>query len=72
LPEEGVPVWIYDGETMFVCTLEFADEGYFWGRCYDDFYYDERDSKWKTTTSEADDYHPTHWMLLPEPPEATP
>lgn len=70
-PPEGVPVWFYeprDYRTMYVGTLEFVDDAWLVGLCYGSEYYSAKDKHWKCGDSEADDYQPTHWMPLPEPP----
>ena len=66
LPELDVPVWLFCDDGIFIgCRGEDGDF-WQWGRSYDDIWYDEG---WHTLTSDADDYQPTHWQALPEPPK---
>jgi hypothetical protein len=77
LPPIEEPVWLYlpsIGQPIVgVRTLD--DGGWFWARCYGDFYWTQKtaaDGKpgWQTDTAEVDDLKPSHWMHLPSLPNS--
>ena len=78
LPPMGRPVWIYEpGHGIFIGARGDLGEGeWMWGHCYGDYFYSETSrgvGVWRTHTNETDDdYRPTHWMPLPEPPGVKP
>lgn len=70
-PEEGVPVWLWDGQRLWIGAREYCNDdpgGWFYGMGYglswNSFHgkHELSDNEWD------DDYQPTHWMPLPEPP----
>lgn len=66
LPDEDVPVWIHEpGGPMLIACVTIDGDGWYWSRCYD-WYHDGKE--WKCHDSEGDDYQPTHWQALPDPP----
>jgi|GEM_PF-2714674 len=70
LPPLDVPVWLYlpDVRQHVIGCRSDGGEGWLWGRCYSDFWYDPDMGEWKTETCDTDDYAPSHWMSLPVPP----
>lgn len=67
LPPMDVPVWLYlpDIRQPVIGCRSDGGEGWLWCRCYDDYWFD---GEWKTSTADADDDKPSHWMPLPLPP----
>lgn len=74
LPEMGVPVWLYQpGRGVWIGGRGEvnAEDGWLWGNSHRDCYSTagEGGLLWHSDTLEIDDdYQPTHWMLLPQPP----
>lgn len=70
LPPLDVPVWLFlpDVQQLVIGCRSDDGDGWLWGRCYDDFYYDKDAQIWKTDTCDTDDYNPSAWMPLPYPP----
>ncbi len=69
LPPIGVPVWLYvpDLGQPMLGSREDGEDGWCWCRCYGEPWYDKG---WHISDAEQDDdYHPSHWMPLPEPPQ---
>jgi hypothetical protein len=67
LPITGVPVWAYEGSQPYLAELDHIDEGLAWVRVYGEPYM--VDGTWYSPDTEYDDdYNPTHWQYLPEPP----
>ncbi len=71
LPPLEVPVWLsLPGITSPIIGVRTLDDGeWYWAHCYGDFHWSSK-SGWHTDTADCDDYKPTHWMRLPEPPDA--
>jgi hypothetical protein len=72
LPPLDLPVWMFladTGQIVIGCRSE-AEEGWLWGECYDgDYWWDNEKRIWKADNCEQDDdYQPTHWQYLPQPP----
>jgi hypothetical protein len=71
-PPEGIPVWLFqhDRVSPWVGAYEYCGDdpgGWFYGNTYGSEYWDG--SNWKAFDNEWDDeYRPTHWMPLPDPP----
>jgi hypothetical protein len=69
LPDFGVPVWLHEAGIIFVGERSDDADGWLWAKCYDSHYYDSKEGRWKSFSAETDDdYQPSHWMPLPEPP----
>jgi hypothetical protein len=68
LPPFDVPVWVYeDGYCYIACRADDSD-GWLWAKCYTLPYLDKA-GRWQTVDAEIDDeYLPTLWQPLPEPP----
>lgn len=69
LPPEETPIWLWDGKHCFIG--EWVHDGYAWlyAKCFDVPWWDNEHG-WRADNSEADDYNPTHWRSLPQPPNA--
>jgi hypothetical protein len=78
LPPLDLPVWILLPDTGEPVVGARSDDGngWKWGLCYGDFYWDRDERVWKICTYyfnvEGGVYHPTHWQYLPQPPEVEP
>jgi hypothetical protein len=77
-PPEGVPCFFYEPATeerterIWVGAFEYsADaEGWFYGNADGDFYWSHVLQEWVLNDNEwDDDYKPTRWMALPDPPK---
>lgn len=68
LPEFDIPVWLACGDNLFIGSRCDDGDGWLWCNCYGSMYWDKTKGKWASFDAEADDYSPTHWMPLPEPP----
>jgi hypothetical protein len=69
LPPLEVPVWLWLrdlGQPIIGCRTQDGCAWY-WANCYGAWYY-SRSGMWKTTAAETEDFKPTHWQPLPEPP----
>ena len=75
LPELERPVWMYvDNRIMMGCRSEIEYKTWLWCRLHDIPYYSEHYKDmygypWDFDPISDDDYQPTHWMPLPEPPK---
>ena len=69
LPELGVPVWLFENGIIWIgCRADDAD-GWLWANCYGSQAYCQ-EKLWYCEEAETDDdYKPTHWKSLPEPPK---
>jgi hypothetical protein len=68
LPDFDVPVFIWPQAGVFLRSND--TEGWLWANCYDTWWYDDKKNEWAAWDAECDDdYEPTHWMPLPEPPK---
>ena len=73
-PPESQPVWLWDGNRLWIGAYEYCNDdpgGWFYGMGYGErwnsFY-----ARWELMDNDwDDDYQPTHWMPLPEPPVET-
>lgn len=73
LPEFGVPVWLHEDGHIFVGERSDDSDGWLWANCYDSFGYDKNANRWNSYSAEVDDdYQPSHWMPLPNPPSPSP
>ena len=70
-PPEKEPVWLFDGKDMWIGSYEYCDDdpgGWFYGKGYG-LTWNQFHGKHELTDNEwDDDYQPSHWMPLPEPP----
>jgi hypothetical protein len=70
LPEFDVPVWMHEsGGRIRIGAWCFTGDGSLWTNCYGSEFYSHKLGRWDASDMEMDDdYQPTHWMPLPEPP----
>ena len=68
-PPDETPVWLYEDGRIYIG--EWVHDGYAWlfARCFSVPWWDD-ERGWRADDSEADDYAPTHWRPLPQPPDA--
>lgn len=68
-------VWLYQKEIprIFIgCRCDDSD-GWLWGRAYSVPHFNSFAENWEPLEVEVDDdYQPTHWMPLPDPPTPDP
>jgi hypothetical protein len=70
-PPPGIPVWLWDGMHIWIGAHDDTGEGWCFGNTYGHIWRNPKTGDWETTDNEwDDDYQPTHWMPLPEPPAA--
>ena len=70
LTDENLPVWFCQGDQIWVGTKSF-DDGWIYTHCHDTHYFDGESESWTCVDAEFDDdYKPTHFQHLPQPPEA--
>jgi hypothetical protein len=73
LPEMDVPVWLYEpSRGIWVGARGDTGDGWLWGNTYGSHYHATTTGGkgyWRCHDNDADDdYSPTFWMALPEPP----
>ena len=65
-PEIGAVVWLWDGRRMWIGGRDMADsETYLWANSHSVIW---KNGKPDGDRKVDDEYKPTHWMRLPEPP----
>ena len=77
LPPLEVPVFAAGGSLRWPCIMvrsEVYDENalpaWAWCDCDGEPHWDEDKKRWAVWDSTwGDDYHPTHWLAFPDPPE---
>jgi hypothetical protein len=69
LPPLDEIVWLYDAANevgpWIGCRADDAD-GWLWANAYGSMWWNGQ--KWDADAETDDDYHPTHWMPMPYPP----
>ena len=68
LPPLDEIVWLYDDANKvgpWIGCRADDDDGWLWARSVEQMWWNGQ--KWDAD-AETDDYHPTHWMPLPYPP----
>jgi len=69
LPPLGQMVWCFEDGNVWLGSREDPDnEGWLWTQCYNHFWWNGK--KYDGDFEADDDYRPTHWALVPEPPNA--
>jgi hypothetical protein len=64
-------VWLWEeGRGPWVGNRSDGGEGWLWTNCRGAFWWNGK--KWDGDAEADDDYQPTHWMRLPEPPNSEP
>lgn len=66
LPDLGIPVWLFEEGRIYMGGRCDDSEGWLWGQAYDEPYIDN--GVWKSELYVDDEYKPTHWQPLPQPP----
>lgn len=66
LPPLDEIVWLWDGQRVWLGGR--ADDGdcWLWGNTYGSVWHNGK--KWDGDLETDDDYKPTHWLRLPNPP----
>ena len=59
-------VWLWDGQRIWIGGRADDCDGWLWGNTYGAVW--RSGAKWDGDLETDDDYNPTHWMRLPEPP----
>jgi hypothetical protein len=67
LPPNETPVWLWDGTHCFIGEHVYDGGGWLFATCFHVPWWDQ-DYGWRADDSETDDYAPTHWRPLPQPP----
>ena len=65
MPAMGQIVWLWDGQQIWIGGRDDSGDGWLWGNTYGTIWWQGED--WDGDLEE-DDYTPTHWMPLPNPP----
>ena len=69
LPPLGQMVWCFEDGNVWLGSREDSDnEGWLWTQCYNHFWWNGK--KYDGDFEADDDYRPTRWALVPEPPNA--
>ena len=68
LPPLEVPIWLYEHGDIYIGMRADSGEGWLWSKCYSIPWYNAKDGWTEGDPEEDDDYQPTFWMPLPEPP----
>lgn len=69
LPPMDTPCWLWDGKKIWIGGRVMVDsECWLWGNAYSSIWHNG--VKWDADNDTDDDYQPTHWMSLPNPPNA--
>lgn len=67
LPKLGDVCWLWDGKMIWLGGREMVDsEQWMWGNSYGHVWHNG--VKWDADIETDDDYKPTHWLALPNPP----
>ncbi len=71
LPALDAPVWLYEGGIAYIGCRTDGGEGWLWAKCYF-MPYLSQSGTWTLVDADIDDdYQPTLWQPLPEPPRYT-
>lgn len=68
LPPLDEIVWLWDGRIMWIGGRADDSDGWLWANTYGRAWHDGK--KWHGDLETDDDYKPTHWMRMPQPPSA--
>lgn len=61
------PCWLWDGKRIWIGGRGMVDsESWLWGNAYGSIWHNG--VKWEADNETDDDYQPTHWLSLPNPP----
>lgn len=67
LPPMDTPCWLWDGKRIWIGGRGMVDgECWLWGNAYSSIWHNG--VKWDADNETDDDYKPTHWLALPNPP----
>lgn len=69
MPPMDEIVWLYDGRTIWIGGRADDCDGWLWGNTYGSIWHNG--VKWDGDLETDDEYKPTHWRRLPEPPYDT-
>jgi hypothetical protein len=69
LPRMNEPVWmLLESEGIVTGCRAVDGEHWYWGRCYDQTFFNSATWRWEKYCADMDDYKPTHWHPFPKPP----
>jgi len=66
LPPLDEIVWLWDGQRIWLGGRADDCDAWLWGNTYGHVWHNG--AKWDGELETDDDYKPTHWMRLPDPP----
>ena len=69
LPPLDEPVWLIDGDRIWIGGRADDVDGWLWGDCYGNFWWNGQ--KWVGEIHTDDEYKPTKWAPLIEGPKST-
>ena len=72
LPAFDTPVWLYEDGAAYIGCRSDESDGWRWAKCYCMPYLDKTGAWILAEANGDDDYQPTLWQPLPEPPNTGP
>ena len=66
LPPLDEIVWLWDGQRIWIGGRADDCDGWLWGNTYGTVWHNG--AKWEGDLETDEEYKPTHWMPMPDPP----